>query len=358
MLPRAVRFLVILFSHPKEGLVFHPIRRRGFTLIELLVVIAIIAILIGLLLPAVQKVRDAAARMQCSNNLKQLGLAIHNYEGAYQKLPVSLDDRGATTQVYLLPYLEQDAIYRDFDLINGTWFGSSLCRNVADFAPGPLASGRFGAEGNLKVLTCPSAPAPESARYVAILAPLGIRGVHFPNSAFFAGNSAAPPALNFTTFWVGTPTFPNITARTGKTNYLANAGYVASFSDYNGPFQFKTGMPIVAINDGTSNTVAFMESAGGHLNFTNPGPGWGQKIWSHGHMISNYGTCPDRSNPNCDFSAAGRGMSPGVPGSFHGNNRINTLFMDGSVRSINSTVTFAVFVFMCGASDGQVITFD
>jgi prepilin-type N-terminal cleavage/methylation domain-containing protein len=100
-------------------------RRPGFTLVELLVVIAVIGVLIGLLMPAVQKAREAANRISCANNLKQIGLALHHYHLDFNRLPprarsAGLADQnygaGATWAVLILPYLEQDNLYHQWDL--------------------------------------------------------------------------------------------------------------------------------------------------------------------------------------------------------------------------------------------------
>ena len=330
------------------------VRRSAFTLIELLVVIAIIAVLIGLLLPAVQKVREAAARATCQNHLKQIGLAAHNYENANGRLPPMYDRNTMTGGlVYLLPYIEQDAMFRQFDIVSGRlWFFDNANPAVYN-APGPNGpelppngKGRYGAQGGPTVYTCPAAKARGELLTVTQIFLRGQAGLHFP-SGFPAGTFVFDyqPAMRMV----------------GQSDYLLMGGAWVdqSTADFLGLFYWDSKNQLAQVPDGTSNTILALETGGGFgiLGATNE-RGWLTASWPTAAAISQFGTCPDRSNQNCDWSSDGQGFRLHYASSFHAGNRINTVFGDGSVRSISPTLDRNLYISLSGVREGNVVTFE
>jgi prepilin-type N-terminal cleavage/methylation domain-containing protein len=165
-------------------------KSRAFTLIELLVVIAIIAILIALLLPAVQQAREAARRTQCRNNLKQIGLALHNYHDTFQVLPYGWDTRGAGWSAMMLPYIEQ-----------GNLYGTLIFQ---ESGPGNWDSGsanQKACESLIRAFFCPSMALPEHLNFNGIDArvPASYRGNGGAEVTSDDQSSALPGTRSFET---------------------------------------------------------------------------------------------------------------------------------------------------------------
>ena len=219
-------------------------KQRGFTLVELLVVIAIIGILVGLLLPAVQAAREAARRMSCGNNVKQMALALHNYESTFRRLPPAmfghrdnghtLDDDGFGWQVAILPFIEQDSLYQ---LINPNGqpgvLGEQPIRDV--FYPG-VPSPHPGGNTRVSTYRCPSSALPDIV----------------PATFTIPGDTISRAMRPATILAVGYAT----------TDYKAAGG--SCFGDFGMMHALKENnatLKFADVTDGLSNTLAFGESS-------------------------------------------------------------------------------------------------
>jgi prepilin-type N-terminal cleavage/methylation domain-containing protein len=332
--------------------------RSAFTLIELLVVIAIIAVLIGLLLPAVQKVREAAQRTQCQNNLKQLGLAVMNYENANGKFPAghearSTNGRGATNgtaasayffsnwAIQLLPYVEQGNVAVLYN------------NNVTNDAPENQAV----RETNLKVQNCPAdinagqlmTPGSTNALGVSVQfmssSYRGVAGIINPNAPLPPGGTSPPS-------WGG---YPNeVQTLIGTQPGMSTRGILHGIDEWSKI----TSETMASIGDGTSNTLLIGERA--TLTTTNRGTFWADSFNLYSLSIGSTTSASLLNDYNaCTAALAGADNYPCKYGwgSFHAI-AINFVLCDGSVRSINTNVNMSVFQAFCTINGGEAIPGD
>jgi prepilin-type N-terminal cleavage/methylation domain-containing protein len=302
-------------------------RWRGFTLIELLVVIAIIAVLIGLLVPAVQKVREAAARTQCQNNLRQMGIATHNCNDTYHYLPMAIENGtgfpnggwGGPNEIlgpycfHLLPFIEQDNLYKN-SVVSG----------------GPSGAANAASQTVVKTYLCPSDPTTSSSN-------------GWPIGGWAVTGNYAPNYLVF-----------------GQTDQQINASIPRTFQD------------------GTSNTIMFAEVYGRCTNSGNAGAGsgvfnyWGTNDDSGGATI--FMMDPNRRDwsnnkpacmgPNCKFqiqpindAPLPQGCDISLAQTPH-TGGMQVCLGDASVRSLNSGMSGATYFFACTPAGGEALGSD
>jgi prepilin-type N-terminal cleavage/methylation domain-containing protein/prepilin-type processing-associated H-X9-DG protein len=367
-------------------------RRSGFTLIELLVVIAIIGVLIGLLLPAVQKVREAANRASCQNNMHQIALASHNYQSAFKVFPPGINVSpnagtggytlpqpwaGPYTGVlaYLLPYMEQDNVYQalpgnsganvlttntpigslwDLKTVAGAWaysyppFDYQVGVNAPWGSPNGTGYPKPAAEAVIKSYLCPSDNAGPSANTLDY-GPFDALGVY------------ASPGGTLTNWglyvdYVGD--VPGFGRELGRSDYIGvSGGYTKvdptdtptlGWAKYVGIYYPGSHTKIADIKDGTSNTFAFGEYLGG---LKIDGTRYGEMTWmGAGCWGAAWGLAPvygGNTGPNNDYGWwQFQSQHPGL---------VNFAFADGSVRPVFKTADRRVFYRTAGMKDGWIV---
>ena len=338
-----VHSIVSVFSHVLEVVVMltKRLRFRGFTLIELLVVIAIIAVLIALLLPAVQQAREAARRTQCKNNLKQLGLALHNYLDVSGTFPIGSNNTrpggwGVPLWVGILPYVDQAPVFMQWD------FNSSQVGWIDGNANnGPLVSGK-----KMGQWFCPSSPLPELGRARGN-APGGIA---IPT---YAGNAGTVGVFG---------TFNETRVRNNWNGQNGLGGFFTQMDSHR----------LEKMRDGTTNVIAMVEQSDWVVDQANLSTrvdlrssggdaccGYGWPMGSANTGDRQYGITTVLLPPGTKrvpYNTYGYGADGGsqypVQSAHTGGSHV--LLGDGSVRFISDNIDFVTFKMLLTRDDGQV----
>ena len=309
--------------------------RRGFTLVELLVVIAIIGVMVGLLLPAVQAAREAARRMSCSNNFKQLGIALHNYHDTHNMLPPANINPGAyycdsflpadavimnhTAYMFILPYIEQSAIYDqiNFSLPSGSArHGTGCTRTVNDTWPNLAAL-----DHEIPTFVCPSEVLYDTPRTATAAGPHSHNRAHRTSYGFVTAQIEQAAGWNVP--------FRRVTSTTKSAWW------------HNGAAKFRD------IIDGTSNTMLMMETKM-RKQSASYGPTWNQYVHTMFIVPSRGINFPHPATPPQPYSYAW-GAGSAHPGG------VLMLLGDASNRFVSDSIDLAIVRALVSIGGSEVV---